>query len=237
MLGMTGSSTSRATACISTASRKVGPLRALPLEVDRRLHVHERQRHELGEAAGALLQLAHAQQVPRPVPVAVDVAEHDGGGAPAGPRRARSPSPRSHCAVVILSGHRTARTSSSRISAAVPGRLRQPRVLEPRQIVAQRQPQRLGAVPDLQRREGVHVDVGRRRFHRLDDGEIGLARVAGPDAALQAHLGGAALPGLARAAGDLLEARDRRASRDGRGCAGPWRRRRTCSRRCRCWCS
>ena len=36
------------------------------------------QRHELGEAAGARLQFAHAQQMPRPVPVAVDVAEHDG---------------------------------------------------------------------------------------------------------------------------------------------------------------
>ena len=32
----------------------------------------------------------------------------------------------SHCAVSILSGHRTARTSSSRISAAVPGRLPKP---------------------------------------------------------------------------------------------------------------
>ena len=69
----------------------------------------------------------------------------------------------------------------------------------------QRQPQRVGAVPDLQRREGVHVDVGRRHLHRLDDGEIGVAGVAGMDAALQADLGGAALPGLARARRDLVE--------------------------------
>ena len=61
------------------------------LQVDGRLHVHERQRHELGEAAGPLLQRADALQVARPVAVAVDVAEHDGGGALAG--RPRAPSP------------------------------------------------------------------------------------------------------------------------------------------------
>ncbi len=52
------------------------------LAVDRRLHVHERQRHELGEAAGALLQPPDVQQVPRPVLIAFDMAEHDGGGGP-----------------------------------------------------------------------------------------------------------------------------------------------------------
>ena len=102
------------------------PLARLPLEVDRRLHVHERQRHELGEAAGALLQRAHAQQVPRPVPVAVDVAEHDGGGAPEADGVRGLHHLAATAAVLILSGHRTARTSSSRISAAVPGRLASP---------------------------------------------------------------------------------------------------------------
>ena len=37
-----------------------------PLQVHRRLHVHERQRDELREAAARALLLAHAQQVPRP---------------------------------------------------------------------------------------------------------------------------------------------------------------------------
>ena len=36
----------------------------------------------------------------------------------------------SHCAVFILSGQMTARTSSSRISAAVPGRVPSPAVLQ-----------------------------------------------------------------------------------------------------------
>ena len=57
------------------------PLAGAALEVDRRLHVHERQRHELGEAAGGGLQLADAQQVPRPVARMIDVAEHHGRGA------------------------------------------------------------------------------------------------------------------------------------------------------------
>ena len=78
-------------------------------------------------------------------------------------------------------------------------------ILQPREVVAQRQAQRVGAVPDLERREGVHVHVGRGGFHGGDDAEIGLARIARPDAALQADLGGAALPGLARAPRDLLE--------------------------------
>jgi acetoin utilization deacetylase AcuC-like enzyme len=42
--------------------------------------VHERQRHELGQAAGALLQVAQMQQMRRPLPRVLDVPEHDGGG-------------------------------------------------------------------------------------------------------------------------------------------------------------
>ena len=34
----------------------------------------ERQRHEFGEAAGALLQVANADQMPGPVPGLVDVS-------------------------------------------------------------------------------------------------------------------------------------------------------------------
>ena len=123
--------------------------------------MHERQRHELGEAAGALLQVAHTQQMARPVPVAVDVAEHDGRGAAQADADARSRMTSSHCAVLILSGHSTARTSSSRISAAVPGRLPSPAALSIARIVAQRQPERRRAVPDFQRRERMHMDSRR----------------------------------------------------------------------------
>ena len=79
----------------------------------------------------------------------------------------------------------------------------EPRIAQAREVVVERQAQRVGAGADLQRREGVHVHVGRRRLHRLDDGEIGVAGVAGLDAALQAHLGGAARPGFRRARRDL----------------------------------
>ena len=64
----------RPTACISSTSRKVGPRRALLLQEDRRRHVHERQRHELGEAAGLLLQVARAHEVAGDVHRALDGA-------------------------------------------------------------------------------------------------------------------------------------------------------------------
>ena len=52
--------------------------------VDRGFHMHEGQRHEFGEAAGALLQCAQAQQMPGPMHRTLDMAEHDGrGGAQA----------------------------------------------------------------------------------------------------------------------------------------------------------
>ena len=51
----------------SAAPRGGRPAARRPFALDRRLHVHERQRHELGEAAGLALQLAHGEQVPRPV--------------------------------------------------------------------------------------------------------------------------------------------------------------------------
>ena len=69
------------------------PLARAALEKDRRLHVDERQRHQLGEAAGRRLQLADAQEVPRPVARVVDVAEHDRRGAAQAQRRARCASP------------------------------------------------------------------------------------------------------------------------------------------------
>ena len=52
----------------------------LTLEEDGRLHVHERQRNKLGNAACAALHIAEGGQVARPGARAVAVAEHDGGG-------------------------------------------------------------------------------------------------------------------------------------------------------------
>ena len=52
------------------------------VQVNRRFHRDERQRHELGEASGTCLQLADPQDMPRPVTRMVDMTEHDGGGRP-----------------------------------------------------------------------------------------------------------------------------------------------------------
>jgi hypothetical protein len=42
--------------------------------------VHKGQRHKFGDAAGAELQIPDGNEVARPVPWAIHVAKHDGGG-------------------------------------------------------------------------------------------------------------------------------------------------------------
>ena len=137
-------------------------------------------------------------QVAGPVLGLLDRAEHDRdvraqadgvGGA------VRS----SHSSVLILSGQRIARTSSSRISAAVPGQRAQPGVHEPPQVVGQRLAEALGALGDLERGEAVHVDVGRGLLHGPGDVDVVVAVEVGVDAALQADLGGAELGAPRRA--------------------------------------
>src|SRR6516164_1920596 len=51
------------------------------LAINRSFHVDERQRHKFGEAARFRLQRTDAQEMSRPVLVAIDVPEHDGGRA------------------------------------------------------------------------------------------------------------------------------------------------------------
>ena len=60
-------------------------------------------------------------------------------------------------------------------------------------------------LPDLQRREGMDVDRGLCLLDSAADREIGLAGVVGMDAALEADLGCAAIPGLAYPPHDLLQ--------------------------------
>ena len=52
------------------------------LEVDRRFHMNEWERHEFAEAAGLGLQAAQAQQMPGPVMRRLDMAVHDGARRP-----------------------------------------------------------------------------------------------------------------------------------------------------------
>ena len=111
----------------------------------------------------------------------------------------------SHSSVLILSGQRMARTSSSRISAAVPGSVRRPGVHEPPQVVGERLAEPLGALGDLERGEPVDVDVRRGVLHRPGDVDVVVAVEVGVDAALQAHLGGAELDASTDPSGDVVE--------------------------------
>ena len=111
----------------------------------------------------------------------------------------------SHSSVLTLSGQMMARTSSSRISAAVPGQRRQPGFLRQREVVAQRHAEPARAFGDLERGEAVHVDARRDLLHRPRHREVVVAVEVGMDAALEAHLGGAAVDGFEHAALDLLE--------------------------------
>ena len=111
----------------------------------------------------------------------------------------------SHSSVSILSGQMTARTSSSRISAAVPGSVARPGLLGEHEVVAQRHAEAARALGDLERGEAVHVDLRRDLLHRARDVEVVVAVEVGMDAALQAHLGGAAVDRLDDAPLDLVE--------------------------------
>ena len=58
-------------------SRMAGSHHGVRLEPEQRVERDERERHELGEPAGALLQLAHHAHVLGQLPGLLDVAEHD----------------------------------------------------------------------------------------------------------------------------------------------------------------
>ena len=81
----------------------------------------------------------------------------------------------------------------------------EPGLLELRQEVAQRQTERRRTLRYFQWREGMYMHIRQHCLDRAADAEIGLAGIVGMDAALQAHLGGAAVDGLDDAPLDLLE--------------------------------
>ena len=89
-----------------------------------------------------------------------------------------------------------ARTSSSRISAAVPGSVPSPASLRPREERVDGTVERRRTLRHLERREGMDVHARHRFLDGAADRFVGLAGVVGMDAALQADLGGAALPRL-----------------------------------------
>ena len=111
----------------------------------------------------------------------------------------------SHSSVFTLSGQMTARTSSSRISAAVPGSVASPASFSLHEVVGERHVEPARAFGHLERGEAVHVDLRRDLLHRARDVDVVVAVEVGVDAALEAHLGRAALDRLDHAALHLLE--------------------------------
>ena len=107
--------------------------------------------------------------------------------------------------MLILSGHRMARTGSSRISAAVPGRVLRPASRSRTQVVGQRHPRAAGPFGDLEGGEPVDVDGRRRLADRLDHLEVVVAVEVGVDAPLQTDLGGPEGLGLPHPVGDLAQ--------------------------------
>src|SRR3981081_4036760 len=98
----------------------------------------------------------------------------------------------SHWPVVTLSGQLIRRTSSSRISAAVPGSEPSPAARSRPRYSPTGGPQGRGALPDLERRERVHVEIRQRAPDHLHHVEIELSGEGRMDPALQAELGRAA---------------------------------------------
>ncbi len=175
----------------------------LALECDRRLGGDEGQRHQLGEAAGVLLQAADAQQVARPVDRLLDMPEHDGGGRAqadaVGGTHDRKPLLGRDLVGAEDVAHFVVEDLGRRAGQAAEAGLAQLG-----EVVRDRALERRGAVPDLERREGMDMHAGHRLAHRAADFEIMIAGIFGMDAALHADFGGAALPGFRRAAHDLL---------------------------------
>ena len=198
---------SRDAAWTTTTSSKVGPLRARPAQRDRRLVRDERQRHELGEAAGLALEVADGEQVPGLVPRLLDVPEHH--------RRRRAEADavrRAHdleplCRRDLVGAQDPPHLVIEDLGRGARQRA-EPRVLEAQQVVLQIPLGRRGSLPDLERRERVHVDRRYRVLHGTQQIQVPATGESRMDPALQADLGAAALPRLDGAPGDLVDAQE-----------------------------
>ena len=139
-----------------------------------------------------------------PVPVAVDVAEHDGGGRtePDAVCRLHHLEPL-HGGDLVRTQHRADFVVED--LGRGPGQRAETRRAEPPEVFVELHAERPRALPDLQRRECMHVDAGRRILHRPADRQVRLARIVGMNPALEADLGRPATPGLPGAARNFRE--------------------------------
>ena len=200
---------------------------------EQRVERDERQRHELGEAAGALLQLAHDAHVLGQLPRLLDVAEHHRHGRAQARRRALASMISTQRATGSLFGLMRSRTPSWSTSAAVPGVESRPGLAQAREDRARRQARRrrtCGRPPSASRRAGAAS--GRELLGDAQPALVVLEPPVGVDARLHAAARSRRRrrPRATRV-GELLARRARRR----RASAGPGRSRRTRSRRCRRW--
>ena len=183
------------------AERRAGT--RLSTEPHRGFHVHERQRHELGEAAARALLLTRTQKMARPVARALHVTEHHRHV------RAETHPVRDVVDAEPLFGRDLVRADDLPHLVVEnlgrgPGQRAEPRLSQLREVVLECYLERRRPLPDLERRERVHVQAGNSVFDRPDDGEVVVAGERGMDPALEAHLGRPALPGFLAAPHDLL---------------------------------
>ena len=172
-----------------------GAAPTLVLEVDRRGHVDEGQRHELGEPARLALQRPGADDVAGPRVGLLDGAEHDRDvGAETDPvGRAVGVEP-------LVGGDLVGAEDGADVVVEDLGRgARQrlePGIHEAPEVVGERFVEPLGALGDLECGEAVDVDVGSCFLHRSGDVDVVVAVEVGMDAALEADLGRAHLDRL-----------------------------------------
>ena len=175
----------------------------LAAQIHRRLHVHERQRHEFGDAAGFGLQVAQNKQMPRPGNRALDMAVHNGrsraqplvvGGLDGRhPFRGVDLVGADDGANFVVQNFRRRARQRAKAGLFQTGQQR---------IEADAKGGR--ALGDFQRGKGMDVHARNRLSDRRANTDIGFAGIIRMDAALQADLGGATVPGFLRAAGDFL---------------------------------
>ncbi len=206
MLRMRPCSSSRAIAC-TAAVLEVGRARARQAgEVDRRVEVHERQRHELGEPAGLVLDAREQPQVRRPSARACRrgrTSSSPSSGAPAGARWSR-PRPTSPPAACPWSAPSARRRRGSRPRCRAASR-RRPRLPATSQSWIDR-PVRAAPLTTSIGLNACTCSPGCRRFTSRGDVEVGRARQVGVDAALHADLGRADAPTASSArVADLVE--------------------------------
>ena len=197
-------------------------------EIDRRRHVHERQRHELGEPARLELQVHASAAGGGRRARAFDRTEHD--------RHVRLEPDRVRGAVRVeplVGVDLVGADDRPHLVVEDLGRGARQRgeagVLREGEVLGEVHVEPFRAFGDLERGEAVHVDARRRLLHEADDVEVVVAVEVGVDPALETHLGRAARRRLRPRGAASPRCRGGTARRAGSATAGPSRTRRTCT--------